>query len=1159
MMRTRRVGYRAAALAVAAAIGACLAIGAGAFTRPADAAAPAAKAAAPEAVKPEAIKEESIYIPYKKLREVFEKEGRGVFLPYEKFLELWKAARDRLPPEAEIKPPVGALVTEVDAKATVTKDVVTVDAKVKIEILKEGWTEVPLRLGDAAITEAKIGTAPARILGDPASGYRLLIEKPGKDPLEVTLAIQFRKAYTKAPGQNSVSFDVPQAPVSRWDVRIPEKGVKVNIQPLLAATEVPPAPAADETAVLAFVGAAPTVRIDWTPKAEGATGLEALVSVKAQHRVTIDEGVVRTHVTLAYEISRAELARLVIDVPADQKIVNVFDPNVRQWSVESVEGVQRVTAQLFEPAKATQNVIVELEKFTQGDKRDLATPLVKAVGAGRQQGVVVVQVAQGLRAEASRLVGLLQVDAAELPEPLKGGQWQFAYRYAALPFELVISAEKVLPRILADTLVEVHLEPEELTLDMLVVYTIERAGVFNLALQVPAGYEVRPVHGVAAAGAQPVEVDTQHPDAAQAGRLLVNLSRKAFGRVALAVQLHKRLVEPDLLTPTGKTAAIDLAIPRVWPEGIERDTGRVVVYAPESLQVNPAKTDGLRTISFQEAMEGMQRQQERAGERSVLAFAYTQEPVALAVAAERRKPHVTVRQFVNARIESGVVKYEVTLFYDVLYSGVKTLRLDVPQDLAAPGGIRITTTGVEKDVIQPAPKDLAAGYVAWSLRGPTEFMGQAQVRLAWEKKIEKLDVGKSVALEIPRLIPNDVDRAWGQIVLAKAETIDVRAGEKAEGLRPIDPQNDLMPGVSVAGVARAFEFHEAWSLPITATMYQLEEVKRTSIERALIRWVVPRGEVVSIQALYRMKSAQQRLAVRLPEGTEFDTEPLRIKGRAVVLERGEKGMFYIPLVGQNPDEPFLLELRYTLKGSGKRLDCPVFPEEPAVQKVYVAAYLPEEQALLGACGPWTDELVWRHAGVLGWEPRDSRGDAWLVHWVREGVEAPGNPEDTFQTDGRLYVFSALRPQAPPDGSLVLVSIRETWLSILVFAVILVGGIVLVPFRSRVRWLVVGAFVVLMVLLGVFVPTFTWQVVDGVMISAVFIVLVIWLLWYLVRTRPRDPLVQARKEARLAAARARVEAARRAAAPPAQAPPAGEKPGSPPPGGDAAGKGGDAHA
>jgi len=58
-------------------------------------------------------------------------------------------------------------------------------------------------------------------------------------------------------------------------------------------------------------------------------------------------------------------------------------------------------------------------------------------------------------------------------------------------------------------------------------------------------------------------------------------------------------------------------------------------------------------------------------------------------------------------------------------------------------------------------------------------------------------------------------------------------------------------------VARAFEFHEDWSLTVTATRYEMEEVKRTSIDRAVVRMVVTRSNETSVQALYRMRSARQ--------------------------------------------------------------------------------------------------------------------------------------------------------------------------------------------------------------------------------------------------------------------------------------------------------------
>ncbi|MFH1264792.1 MAG: hypothetical protein ABIK89_03650, partial [Planctomycetota bacterium] len=560
------------------------------------------------------IREQSIYIPYEKLRKVFEKEGRGVFLPHEKFRELWEAAREKTKPAAEQEPPVGALITEVSNEAMAEKDVVRVKAVLKIEVLAKGWSEIPLRLADAAITSATLGGEPARIVSDGEAGYKLLVEKKGDAPEQIELALEYAKAITRLPGQNSVSFQSPQAPVSRWRVRIPEPGVKVDLHPLIAATEVPAgdepgaeAPentvGAEETVVLAFVGAAPSVRIEWTPKAEGATGMEALASVQVEQQVSIGESVTRTRAELAYTISRAELGTLSIAVPADQKVVNVFDANVREWTVEPADQDQRINVQLFEPAKAAQKVVVELEQFADDEgeaetQSDFQAPVIRALGVGRQQGVVVVQVAEGLRAEASRVSGLLQVDAAELPQALAGGSWAFSYRYAAVPFELHLKLEKILPRVVADSLVEAALDPKRLSLDVLVLYAVERAGVFRLELDVPAGFEVRDVRGREAAGTAAVEVDAHHLEGDQKTRLVVNLARKAFGRVGLFIELERDLDVPELLAPAGK-ADVPLPIPQVVAESVERASGRLIVYASENLLVSPVddEPEGFRGIT----------------------------------------------------------------------------------------------------------------------------------------------------------------------------------------------------------------------------------------------------------------------------------------------------------------------------------------------------------------------------------------------------------------------------------------------------------------------------------------------------------------------------------------------------------------------------------
>ena len=625
----------------------------------------------------------------------------------------------------------------------------------------------------------------------------------------------------------------------------------------------------------------------------------------------------------------------------------------------------------------------------------------------------------------------------------------------------------------------------------------------------PAGYDVRAVRGQAAAGAEAAAVDAHTLEGENKTRLKVNLARKALGRVGLFVELHKPSSDPNLLSPTGQTSKVAIPLPRTAMT-IDGTNGRLIVYAPESLRINPDQLAGLRAVSFAEAMQGVESQ--RANRfplsREVLAFVYTQEPATLSLTAERRKPQVSVRQLLTARIEAGVVKYEATFLFDVQYSSVKSLRIDVPTALASI--IRNVTPGVREKPLDPRPADAAADATPWNFTGDSEFLGAVAIKLTWESTSKELEIGKSMDFAMPVLRPMGVDRAWGQIVVAKAETLDVTAKAGFTGLRPIDPQHDLADGIKIADAARAFEFHEAWSLTVTATRYQLEDVKRTSIERAVLRMVVTRGGQVAVQGLYRIRSAVQRLAISLPESAQLDSDSLRINGRAVPLERGDKGEMFIPLVNQNPQEAFVVELRYTATGDHRRLDFPVFPaqppvqSEPAMQKVNLLVYLPDELRLLGALGPWSNEQSnwWQH---LHGVPAGQDAQV-LVGWATEGVVLQNNPADSFPTDGRVYLFTTLRPVAPPAGSLRLVAWDSRVLNMALF-----GGLALLGllFHSRAmgtKLIVLALLVTALVLTGVFAPTFAMQILDFTLVAGLGLVLLLWLVaaarsWKPARTPP----------------------------------------------------------
>lgn len=1101
----------------------------------------------------DSLREQTIYIPYENLRKTFEKEGRGVFLPYEKFRKLWDAARAAEARPTDKEPRRASLITEIDSEASVRKDIVEVRAELQIEVLGEGWHEVPLRLADAAITEARIGGQPARLLADGKQGYRLLVENNDEAGRKLALSLVYAKGISRAPGQNSVAFQAPQAPVNRWKVRIPEAGVKVDIQPMIAATEVVEVSdkeaeearadqadqqSAKETVILAFVGAAPEVRISWTPKAEGATGLAALASVQAEQQVFVTEGVIRTRTQLVYAISRAELGQLQIAVPGDQKVVNVFDANVRQWSVEPDGNRQKIVVQLFEPAKGSQNVLVELEKFhasaeTSEDATaqpkpggtgamQLSVPVVQAVGVGRQQGVVVVQVGEGLRADTVRRVGLVQLDSEDLPASLAKTPWGFSFRYVTVPFELTLEVEKIEPRITVDSLVEATLEPTRLALAVTAIYRVERAGIFRLEMDVPDGFTVRTVQGRKVGESQLAQVDTHHLVGDENRRLVVNLARKAIGQVGLMVFMDRRLDDPELQSPSGDSAKIPVPVPLVPAKTVEQATGRLVVYAPESLRVNPIESSGLRSVSLTEATSGMAST--RGGARGVLAYVFGEETPQLTVEAERRKPQVTVRQLLVTRVEDGVTKYEMSLLYDVLYSGVKSLRIDVPESVA--GLLRNKTKTIREQVIDPAPDDLTEGCVPWSLTGATELLGSGRIDLTWESKIEKLEAGSSVSVDIPRIRPMGVDRSWGQIVLTKAETIDLSESDKMSGLRPIDPQRDLINGVKVSGAVRAYEYHDDWEFQLTATRYDLEDIKQTSIPKSLLRMVMMRSGKTSVQALYRIRCNDQRLELRMPEGADFDVDP-KIDGRSVTMEAGQKQTYFVPLLGTQEDGSFLLELRYTLSDRRLPVAWPIFPNQPAMQKVYLCLYLPEEINLLDTTGPWTREFRWGidgrgmfepvNAMVVGndtvgtWQrsfiqarsvPPAQRNDAVagrLLSWVSESVPAP----DSFTTDGQLFVFSTLQPGDPVDDTLHLLPLHRGYVDTAILVLTVVLGLLLLPMGFSRRLCVMGILAIALVFSAIYWPLAVWNLCDLTLILPLLIIAGLWSVQFLAWRLPNQ--------------------------------------------------------
>lgn len=1072
------------------------------------------------------LREQTIYVPYEKLREVFEREGRGVFLPYDKFQELWKAAQAATKAATPAGPPVDGILVSAENEAEVEREVMVVKSKLTIELIKTGWQKIPIQLGDSAILSATVAGQVARVVHEPDRGYSLLIENKETQPALIVVELQYAKAYAKTPGQNSVSFLSPLAPVNRWRVRIPDSGVKVQVEPMLAATEVQTSsenrgnpsnaePNAESntaepyrgTEVLAFVGAAPTVSIRWVPKSEGATGLAALATVNTQHRVVIDEGIVRSNIQMQYAISRSELSRLTIEIPGSHKIVNVVDPNIKKWAIEdskpietvdpkssnepnATESTRRLIIDLFEPARQSQSLAIEMESLlAQKSIEEDSIPSLRAIDAFRQQGIIAIRSNSGLRSEPIERVGLLQIDNTEIPEAWRNEPWNHLFRYTTTPYLLKLKIEKTLPTIKVDQLVELYLTPQMLAIDLTAFHTIENGGVFQLSFQVPTGFEVTEVQGINHNDVQPAPVDSFRIEGEQRDRLVVQLKRKAQGKVGLLVRLQKKITDPNLSKPTGVTSTIEVPTVRSIDERLSWLTGAIVIYGAESLRINPTERKELRDSWPQEVYSrwNTARSGQNATTSYSSAYVHANEPTQLSLSVERRKPMVTVRQSLVTSVSPGFVSFVDTLVANVQFSGVPSLRIDVPLEIAK--DIRIETPGVKESPIEPQPTNVTPGHVAWALTNESEWIGEKSIRMTWQRKLEDLDVGKSLTVDVPHLMPKDTERSWGQVIVKKSDAIDVQEQSGSVGLRPIDPRFDLFPGIIVENVARAFEFQSDWKLQLAATRYALEDVRRTSIERSFIRAVVTRSNQIGIQALYRVQSARQSLAIKLPKDAQFDSQPLFINGQSFTLERGDKDQLFVPLAGRDPTQAFLLELRYTIPTTIEKIELPQFPDDPATQKTYACVFIPTEKIVLGKQGNWTPEFSWARNEDWNWTPQFLQTQASIESWVKEGIAVQNVVP--FQVDGTAYIYSTMGTPGIVDETLRLVTIDQRLWTAAVIAVIALLGLLMLRQPFRLKLIAIAIVATLVLVCGAFTPTLARQMLNMSMFTSSSIMLLIW--------------------------------------------------------------------
>ncbi|MFT5467991.1 MAG: hypothetical protein ACI8UO_003099 [Verrucomicrobiales bacterium] len=815
----------------------------------------AAPEADPEKPDPRPTIERTVYLPYDDLEKIFEKEGRGVFLPYKEFLELWNQLNLKDEDEAA-KPPADGVVKSAGYVATVEgtgdQQVMIVKVDLEIESFKEdGWASVPLRNVGMNIAEAETGEAKLELLAE--GGHRVLLPKAGVYKLELKLF----EPITRTNGERATQLHLPLAPISKFVASIPETGWDFNLGENIAYTAVDEG---GKTRLEFFFGHRGVVDLKWRKESEESK-LTPLLFAETNIISRVIPGAMQTTVDLDYRILRAGVDSFEITVPKPHEVLSVDGANIKEWTVADEAGdARQLLVTLHTPARENYKLKLTLETGLVSLPVDIEAPAVQAQNAVRQSGSVSLTAAAELEVEITATDGLTQQATGAAAGNDAGTQTNLgSYRFLRAPYKMALNVKKAAPVVLVDSATTVTVEPDLTNLLTTFNYEVKRVGLFETTIALPP--EFSNIDVTAGNGTHVIEDFTVAPDGSSVD---IRFTQQLLG--AFQFQLTGRAQRDEEDTP--------LIVPVFEPQNVERHDAKVGLAIHSSLEPTTDEQGGLRNEELR-ALQTCVVIRNPATTPLTLGFSYrgSVEPAEISFRVKESQVSGEVRTLVD--IQEQVIRYHWWIDYEILYAGVDELVVKLPasiaEDLRPPASSRFKE--IDRDFQLPVDPDAdpAAAeddeFVFWAFRLLDKQLGAYRIEFT-------LDVTNSglQTVEVPEISLIGIHRETGQIAVTKGANLEL-GQEIAIGLETIDPR-ELKADLSREGVLKAFKYRKhPISLTLPASKNDFMQVPTIVITYADVTSVVSSDAGITTEMVYWiLNNNEPSLKIQLPEGATMESD-----------------------------------------------------------------------------------------------------------------------------------------------------------------------------------------------------------------------------------------------------------------------------------------------
>jgi len=1041
-----------------------------------------------------------IYVPYKELKGVFEKEEQGVFLSYKEFQKLWRAAQGK--PAGVSEAPFEYLISTARFYGKVEEELATLRLELTIDILGDGWVQVPIGLGEVAVSEATLleteNTKIVPLLRVVNGEYIFITKGKGR----YVLALDFVRQLETQPGLAVLKYRIPSAAITTMELLIPEANLKVDVEPMLAATtsqvEVE---SAKFTRLRAFLGSAKEVHLSWKPKTEAAAELEPVIICEQFQHINIAEALISHEVTLNYNIHRGGVDSFTIKLPRGFRVTNVSGANIAKWDIETAEATggsatgQLLKVKLFSPAKDKYTLTVKMERFLQEEHAEVRLTPIVTEQALRQSGLIAIAYSPRRSVHLENIENLARVDTGQLPKHLQNTSGVTAYRFITSDYSGTIVIETTSPRITVNQRWMLGIDSDRLELRGRIGYKVERTGIFELNMNLPEPW------GIESVGPDELVDDYALKGQGDVRVLHILLKREKTGDFEITLVARAERTQPQ--------SQVDFKLPLADAKDLQLYQGQLILLLAEKFQVEVQEVQQLQAIPLKQAKKWTTL----TGLSPAMAFefrAIDRDKWAggrFKIAVKPVQISAMVHRLVN--IQPSSIEQEAIIQYRIRYAPVDTLYLKMPTALADEG-VQITGADIkEKPRIDQLPDDQRSetdepelGKVKWAYYKvvlQSKVRGAYQLRVHARQPFRAGEVGQTTTVEVgPILAAGKLSDQNGHIAIAKAETLAI--GEPIiENLISADASSatDLPyePHRRIASLA--FKYNAPpFVLTLPLVVQKEATIFTTIVSGVIIEQVLARDGMLNTHATYLVATSQgDRLPIKLPQNVELTA--VLLNGNEIPLEMGvspdERVVRLPPSAGQV--SRFVLEISYGLKGaSASSLVAPALPKEIPVQQTLWRLWIPEDYYF------------------LGYNRVFSRLASYQCQNMLETLRRNQPSQVDFKLSGQGKTLNFVRQGAP--GQLSVLVIGKEAFSIVVWVLIIAAGVLMLKLSGFHRVMVILAAAFVAGIMHLFLPLLVNQVVQ-VGVYAGILVLLLWVSrWGFVTLPSLRQQLAARREASL---------------------------------------------